>query len=712
MNADGTAERVLGQVVIGDLHALWGLTAIRGRSLTVADERPGAPGVAVLSHRFWRTRFGGSMDIIGRDIRLDGQHRTLVGVLTPDIELGNISEIDVWLPYQGNATQASRTDRSWRGVGRLADGATIDSAHAQVTALAARMASEHSDTDRDRSARVGPTKDALGTPNTWVVLSMLVTVVGLLLVLACANVMNLLIARLIARRQELAMRTALGGSRGRIVTQIVSESLVLGLAGGALGLAVAWGGLVAVRTMAYEAFFRQLAFDVRVVGFAAALAFVAPLVFSIVPTLRMLRADPATALNDATMRSIGSRSTARGQSALVVLQVTLGVTLLAVAALIVQSMQTMTRIETGYAVSGLLSTHIEIPTWKIADDREAFRIRQALVQRATDIPGVEGATTATELPALQLLETVTFAIENRVSEDRAGRPSAGITVASPAYFAVMGIPIVAGRGFADGDAASPAPVVVVSRVMAQQYWGDDGRALGAQIVLDPSSDAARGIDGCWRVRGHRQRRSRPDSPATAVRAGRTPSGAQLLPHRPSKIAGDACSRTSSSGPRRRCRPADVSASNGRGSVCGRDVLELAVERAVRGFRDRGHAAGHGGTLRRDVLRGQPADVGDCHPHGARRVRARCRVEDHRSQPRPGRHRRGPGPRRGVRARAGDAVSSLRCRARGPRHVSRRPCRHGRCGARGIVDSHAPRRARRIPLEGCGRRDVLLTILQP
>jgi putative ABC transport system permease protein len=487
MNADGTAERVLGQVVIGDLHALWGLTAIRGRTLTIADERPGAPGVAVLSHRFWSTRFGGSMDIIGRDIRLDGQHRTLVGVLTPDIELGNISEIDVWLPYQGDAAQASRTDRSWRGVGRLAGGATIDSAHTQVTALAARMASEHSDTDRDRSARVGPTKDALGTPNTWIVLSMLVTVVGLLLVIACANVMNLLIARLIARRQELAMRTALGGSRGRIVTQIVSESLVLGLAGGALGLAVAWGGLVAVRTVAYEAFFRQLAFDVRVVGFAAALAFVAPLVFSIVPTLRMLRADPATALNDATMRSIGSRSTARGQSALVVLQVTLGVTLLAVAALIVQSMQTMTRIDTGYAVSSLLSTHIEIPTWKIADDREAFRIRQALVQRATEIPGVEGATTATELPALQLLETVTFAIENRVSDDRAGRPSAGITVASPAYFAVMGIPIVAGRGFADGDAASPAPVVVVSRAMAQRYWGDDGRALGAQIVLDPSA---------------------------------------------------------------------------------------------------------------------------------------------------------------------------------------------------------------------------------
>ena len=195
--------------------------------------------------------------------RFDGHHRPRHSPRRPAPDArrrahtghraGQHVEIDVWLPYQGDATQASRTDRSWRGVGRLAGGATIDSAHAQVTALAARMASEHSDTDRDRSARVGPTKDALGTPSTWIVLSMLVTVVGLLLVLACANVMNLLIARLIARRQELAMRTALGGTRGRIVTQIVSESLVLGLAGGALGLAVAWGGLVAVRTVAYRA---------------------------------------------------------------------------------------------------------------------------------------------------------------------------------------------------------------------------------------------------------------------------------------------------------------------------------------------------------------------------------------------------------------------------------------------------------------------------
>ncbi len=147
MTADGGAERVLGQVVIGDLQGLWGLRAARGRTLASGDERSGAPAVAVLSHRFWLTRFGAASDIVGRAIRINGEHRTIVGVLTPDIELGTITEIDLWMPYQGDAALASRTDRSWRGLGRLADGATVETAHAQVSALAEQMASEHPDTD-------------------------------------------------------------------------------------------------------------------------------------------------------------------------------------------------------------------------------------------------------------------------------------------------------------------------------------------------------------------------------------------------------------------------------------------------------------------------------------------------------------------------------------------------------------------------------------
>jgi len=246
-----------------------------------------------------------------------------------------------------------------------------------------------------------------------------------------------------------------------------------------------------VRAVAHEPFFRQLAFDVRVIGFAVVLALIAPIVFSVVPARRMLRADAAAALTDATVRSVGNRGTARRQSALVVLQVTLAVTLLVVATLIVRSMQALVRVDPGYAVSGLLSTQIEIPKWKVGDDGEALRLRQTLLQRVATIPGVQGVTTATELPALQPMQMVTFALGNQPREDTAGRPSAGLTVASPDYFAVMGIPIVRGRAFTAQDAAGPAPVVVISRAMALRFWGDESGALGAQLVLEPFSAGAR-----------------------------------------------------------------------------------------------------------------------------------------------------------------------------------------------------------------------------
>ncbi len=491
MNADGNAERVLAHVVVGDLQGLWGLRAIAGRTLTHADERSGAALVTVLSHQFWMTRFGGATDIIGRTIRLEGEHRTVVGVLTPDIELGSMAEIDVWLPHQDDPMHAARTDRSWRSVGRLADGVTIESVNAQVQTMAARMAAEHPVTDRDRLARVGPTRDALGTPNMWILLSMLITVVGLLLLLACANIMNPLVARLVARRGELALRTALGATRGRITRQIVAEGLVLGVAGGALGLAIAAAGLQAVHAVTHEPFFRQLSFDVRVISFAVALAFMAPVVFSVIPARRMIRADAGDALKDATVRTVGNRSTARGQSALVVLQVTLAVTLLVVATLFVRSMQAVTRVDPGYAVSGLLATQIEIPTWKVADDNDALRVRQTLLQKAVAIPGAQGATTASELPAVDVEEIVTFAIGNQAPVDAVARPSAGLTVAGPDYFAVMGISMVRGRAFTTQDAASPARVAVISRAMARRFWGDESRALGAQIVVEPSSTGSR-----------------------------------------------------------------------------------------------------------------------------------------------------------------------------------------------------------------------------
>jgi predicted permease len=473
----------MAQVVVGDLQGLWGLSAVRGRLIDATDEQPRAPRVAVLAHHFWRARFGAAEDVVGRELIIDGQPHTVAGVLTPDIELGNVAEIDVWLPNHQDPVLASRAERGWRPVGRLRPGATLADAHAQVAAIASRIEQEHPDTNRDWVARVGSTREAMGGTNTWLVLSLLAVVVGLLLLLACANVMNLLIARLIGRRQELAVRTALGATRGQVVRQVLSESLLLGLVGGALGLVVAGGGLRGIHSVATEPFFQQLAIDVRVVLFAVALAFIAPLAFSILPTLRVLREDVRSTLSEGSTRSVGSAAAARGRSSLVVLQVSLAVTLLIVAALVVQSMQAIVAADPGYDPSKLLVAQIDVPSWKVSGDQAALQLRQRVLRRVAEIPGAQGVALATQLPALQFAPQMPFDIQGRTTPDERDRPRAGVTIVSTDYFSVLGVPIVAGRSFEAADAAGSRPVVVISAEAARRFWGSPSEALGATIRI-------------------------------------------------------------------------------------------------------------------------------------------------------------------------------------------------------------------------------------
>jgi putative ABC transport system permease protein len=369
----------------------------------------------------------------------------------------------------------------------LKDGATHGDGQAQVAAIVDRLRREHPDTNRDWTARVGTTKQALGGANTWLVLSLLAVVVGLLLLLACANVMNLLIARLIGRRQELAVRTALGATRGRVVRQIVGESLMLGMAGGVLGLIVAWVGLVGVHAVSTEPFFRQLAVDFRVVLFAVGLAFVAPLAFSVFPTLRILRDDVRATLSEGSTRTVGSATAARGRSALVVLQVSLAVTLLIVAALVVQSMQAIVVADLGYDPAPLVSAQIDVAPWKTEDEQAALRLRQRVLARVREIPGVESAALATELPALQFASNAPFDIAGRPTADERDRPTAALTIVSADYFRVVGVPLMSGRGFDAADASSPRAVVVVSAEAVRRFWPSSSDAVGSTIrIADPA----------------------------------------------------------------------------------------------------------------------------------------------------------------------------------------------------------------------------------
>ena len=587
----------------------------------------------------------------------------------------------------------------------MADGATMDEANAQVAAIGQRLAGEYPDTNREWTVRVGATREALAGTNTWVVLALLFTVVGLLLVLACANIMNLLIARLLGRRQELAVRTALGATRGRVVRQIVAESLLIGLAGGLLGLVIAGAGLRGVHTVATEPFFRQLGFDIRVVAFAFGLAVIAPLAFAIVPTLRVLRHDVRSSLTDATSRSVGGAAAARGRSALVVLQVSLAVMLLVVAGLIVRSMNAVMRIDLGYDPTRLLSAEVEIPAWKEGDDLAALRLRQRLLTRVRQIPGVDGAALVTELPALRFPQNSPFDIAGRDSTSR-DRPAAAVVVTTADYFAVVDVPLVAGRGFEAADAASSRAVTVLSAESARRYWGEAAKALGAVVRL-PAGDGAAAVEAT--VIGVSRDTANPD-----VDQAPQPVMYLLDEHRPSRrmVILLRAQSPAALAPALRAAIRDVDP----------DLPPYQLRTAADGFEDenssnrllvgmfaafayRGRAAGDDWPVRGDVLRGEPTHAGNRRPHGAGGVGDRhCRRRG-----RPQRRPRGAGRRPRSGRRTGAIAGHDRGAVRGDGHRSghlfgRGDPGPGR-GARRGVDSDAQSGRDRSDSEPAGKPEA-------
>jgi putative ABC transport system permease protein len=480
---DTAAERVAASVVVGDLFAVWGVQVFQGRGLRAGDERPGAPPVALLSHRYWVQRFEAE-PVIGQSLSLDGRPSTIVGIVTPGIELGDLAETDVWLPFQGSPAQESRTDRSWQLTGRLLPGATLEQANTQVAAVSSQLEREYPETNRNWRARIAATREAIAGPGTWIALATLLTTVGLLLLLACANVMNMLLARLMARRQELAVRVALGATRFRIARQLVTEALLLGAAGAVVGLLIGSAGMNLLRAAAYEPIFEQVVIDTNVLLFAVGLALLAPVLFSTLPAISTLNTDLRGALADGGMRSIGGRA-GRQRSALVVAQITVAVALLGGASFAFQTMLAIMRIDPGFTTAGLLTWQLDVPSWKYQDLDDVRRIRERLFDTLSRDPRIQGIASITTLPLLQFEATAPFEIAGRPPATAEDRPWAATGVASHRYFDVAQISLLRGRSFDAADQAGTEPVVVLSRETARRYWkSDDGaEAIGAQIRL-------------------------------------------------------------------------------------------------------------------------------------------------------------------------------------------------------------------------------------
>ncbi len=436
--------------------------------------------MAVLSHRFWRELFDAAPAVVGRTFLLDGEPLTVVGVLPASIEIGNLALVDVWTPLPLDAT-ASRDRRTLRVVGRLAPAATVTSADAELQPLVDAQRRTYPRANAGWQAHVVTTQGALAASDTWVILALLGVIVIFVLLIACANLANLVLARLVARRQESSVRLALGASRWQLVRPLLAESLLLSLAGGAIGLAVAYGGIRLITAAAYEPFLRTLTIDRNVLLFTLILSLATPLLFTLWPALSAGRSISADILHGA--RTSGGRVAGRRRNLLIGAQVALALSLLVVSALVVQSMLHLRKIDLGFQIRPLLTYRFDLPGARYASDERRAAFVRSLEERLAAIPGVQSAALATHLPVFEGDSARRMSGTLHDGQTDSDRPWASCFGVGPTFFRTLGIPVLQGRGIDVSDRTTASPVVVLNKMAADRYFDGVEAAIGRSVII-------------------------------------------------------------------------------------------------------------------------------------------------------------------------------------------------------------------------------------
>jgi predicted permease len=490
LSGHGDAERVQLVRATADLCELWGLRPAAGRLFQPGEDTPGRPLSAVLSHGYWRRAFREDPAAIGSTIWIDGAPATIVGIMDPEIETYGYAKVDLWVPLPLDAAVA-RDQRTLRVVGRLAPGATIESANAEIRALAAVQAREHPDTNEHWVPRVVSTRTSMTGPDTWVLLALLGVVVVFVLLIACANLANLVLARVVRRRHDFAVRQALGASRIQLVRPLLIESLLLGIVGGLFGLALAQAGLRVINATAFDTLLQQIGIDGTVLMFTAALSLLTPFLFSLLPALGAGRTSTVEVLRDA--RSTGGRRASRRRNVLVAAQVALALSLLVVSGLVLRTVMNFQKLDIGLQVSRILTFRIEPPVDRYATEAARARLTRDAIARLSTIPGAEAAAAVSHLPVFDgdVVHTLTGTAHDGTTPD--DHPWASWFAATPDFFRAAGIPLVAGRAFSDADASSTQPVAVINRLGAERYFDGVSQALGRTVRLTGTGAVARPV---------------------------------------------------------------------------------------------------------------------------------------------------------------------------------------------------------------------------
>ena len=489
-------EQLFCELVTGNYFQVLGVRPARGRFFGPEDDQvPGGSPVLVISHGVWQRRFGGSDDVVGRTLRVNGTPFTIIGVGPAGFHgVNSLFGPDGWVPTMMYREMLPAQFRSWMDerralvftlAGRLAPGTTIDQARANLVGIAARLEQTYPEPNGGRSAAVRPLTEATIFPGVRDGLmagtAVLMAIVSLVLLVACANVANLLLARATTRRSEIAVRLALGASRSRLVRQLMTESVLLGVVSGGVGLIVAYwtrNVIWSTRPPFFAQNFVDPQLDVRVLLFALGVSIATGLLFGLVPALASSRADVVTAIKDQS-RAAGRRRRRFGLGNLLIVgQVALSLVALITAALFLRSSRTASTIDPGFDTDHVALMLVS-PGQAGYDPDRAQQFFQAVSARVGALPGVRGVSWAVNLPLFGGFSRTVF-IEGREQDTQASGLLTLANAVDVGYFDTTSIAILQGRGFSDADRAGSLPVAVVNDTMARKYWPDD-TAIGKRF---------------------------------------------------------------------------------------------------------------------------------------------------------------------------------------------------------------------------------------
>jgi putative ABC transport system permease protein len=493
----GEPERVAALRVTDGLLGVLRVHPATGRSFTAEDDRPGAPQTIMLAHGYWQRKFGGDPAVVGRMVDVDGLAREVIGVLPEGFRFLD-RDPQILLTFRFNRAEIFLGNFSYQGIARLKPGVTLEQANADIARMIPML------TERwplPPGFSRGMLDEARLTPNVrplsadvigdvgnvlWVLLG----TVGLVLLIACANVANLFLVRAEGRQQELAIHAALGASRGRITWELLSESLSLAALGGAAGLLLAHLGIRSIVAIAPDALPRveEIGIDGTVIAFTVGVSLVAGLLFGLLPVLKFTRPHLATALKEGGRASSGGRARHVARNTLVVVEIALAVVLLVGSGLMMRTFQAMRQVDPGYtAPADVLTFRIGIPSSLVPDAEQAVRIHQQVAERVTAVPGVTSVGVASSAPMDGNRSMDPIFVEDFPGAADRLPPIRRFKFAGERYFETMGTRMVAGRALTWQDALTRAEVVVVSESFAREYWQDPQAALGRRVRETPQN---------------------------------------------------------------------------------------------------------------------------------------------------------------------------------------------------------------------------------